>query len=123
MFILLYLSLVAVVITLRRQERRHQAELGLLYKQLGKIPPVRKPKLKKHESWLTLPIGLFISVFGVLSIYSNMNLNQIGMKVTAEDWAFSCLVLPAGIAIYVLGVRSLQENKRYERMMKESQMA
>jgi hypothetical protein len=123
MFFLVYLSLVAVIITLRRQERRHHAELALLYKQLGKMPPLKKPKLQKHESWLALPIGLFISIFGVLSIYTNVNLNQVGIKATAEEWAFSCLVLPAGIAIYVLGVRSLQANKRYELMMKERQTA
>jgi hypothetical protein len=123
MIVVFYLSLVAVFITLRRQERRHHAELALLYKQLGRIPPLRKPKLQKHESWLALPIGLFISIFGVLSIYSNLTLNQVGINATTEEWAFSCLVLPAGVIIYVLGVRSVQENKRYERMIRERQMA
>lgn len=121
MFVVFYLSLVAVVITLRRQERRHYAELTFLYKQFGKIPPLKRPKLQKYESWLALPVGLFISIFGVLSIYTNFSIAQVGIRTTAEDWAFSCLVLPAGIAIYVLGVRSLQENRRYERMMKERQ--
>lgn len=117
--LILYLSAVVVAIILRRQERRHQLELMIAYQRLGMPLPLHRPKLQKSECWLNLVLGGFLTVGGTsfLAIYANMVREHL--QIPTMQWEFSATMLAAGITLFILGARSLQENKNYERALRD----
>jgi hypothetical protein len=116
--LIIFLSAVITAVLLRRQERVHKVELESLYQQLGRTVPLRKPKLQKYECWLSLLAGGFLAIVGTMNLTFGLVSAKVGMPQLQEMWQSGAVFLAAGITIYVLGLRSLQENKRYEDLVR-----
>ena len=120
---IVYISAVITAILLRRQERVHQTELASLYEQLGRSVPLRKPKLQRYECWLSLLAGGFLAGFGTMNLVGGLVSAKTEMPGMQEMWQGGAFLLAVGITVYILGVLSLQENKRYERMLRDQKSA
>jgi hypothetical protein len=117
--LILYVTAVTVAIILRHQERRHQAELALVYERIGRPVPLRRPKLQKHVSWMNLAVGAIVVIVGSVALAANIAVAKDGLPVSPGQWEFSAVLLATGLTLCILGVRSLQENKRYEHAVRD----
>jgi hypothetical protein len=120
MIILVYITAILVSIILERQERRHNFELEMEYRRLGKSIPEPKPKLTMIQSFLNIVVGVVISGLGVLFFVSNFNiLRDLGSRVQthywqANDmWQWDAVILATGIALVVVGIKSVAMNRKY----------
>lgn len=113
MLIFVYVIAVLVSLVFERQERRHLFEESLEYQRIGKEPPQPKPKLPLIESWLNVTVGIFLLLFGILAVWSQLFVlstvhDAAERTLSGDDIITSSVFIAGGIALILLGLKSVR---------------
>ncbi len=120
MIILVYVTAILVSIILERQQRRHNFELAMEYRNLGKSIPQQKPKLTLIQSFLNIVVGVVVAGLGALFIVIHIRIvGELGNGVEThhwqanEVWQWEAVILATGIALVIVGIQSVMINRKH----------